>query len=108
MRKDGTRNGTEGERQKRGKGQKASKRTKGTGIWTEMEKEAAGKEEERQKEGEAAGERKKNTGWGQARDCKTSLGWAARWRGNKKEQGQGAGQSDRQEQCQRGRDTKGR
>ena len=97
MRKDGTGNGTEKDR-KEEKDRRPARGKKGQRIWTEMEKEAAGKEAERQKEGEAAGERKKNKGWGQARDCKKSLGWAARWRGNKKEQGQGAGQSDRQEQ----------
>ena len=74
MRKDGTGNGREKDR-KEEKDRRPARGKKGQRIWTEMEKEAAGKEEERQKEGEAAGERKKNKGWGQARDCKKSLGW---------------------------------
>ena len=36
------------------------------------------------KHNSTVGERKKNKGWGQGRDCKKSLGWAAR-RGSKKE-----------------------
>lgn len=64
-----------------GTGQKDRKKTraeryqegKGAGIWKGLEKEAAGKEEDKQKDGEGDGdvkaaERKKNKGWRQDRD----------------------------------------
>lgn len=60
----------------------------GTGVWTEMEKEAAGKEEERQKGGGQERERKIRTG-GRIEIAKKAWGGQQDGEGAKKNRGRG-------------------